>query len=151
MPDAITLLTQDHRSVDQLFEKYGSSPSPDIAKQICQELTIHAAIEESVLYPALADMDDGVSLNSEAVDEHAEMKKLIVKIQSLDYATDKVESIVKELQGDVQHHVKDEETEMFPKMKEALGAQVMNELGDKLAMVKETEVSVLAGLAPSDS
>ena len=121
--DAITLLKQDHRQVEQLFEAFeqGTSDKSEIASEVCRLLTIHAQIEEEIFYPAAReavtdDADD--DLLDEAEVEHDSAKVLIAQIEELGDSDDLFEAKVKVLGEYVRHHVKEEESALFPRVKE---------------------------------
>jgi hypothetical protein len=111
-PDAIKLLTQDHREVEALFEKFEKafrdSRKESLARQICTELKIHATIEEEIFYPALRGKIDDDDLD-EAVVEHDGAKVLINDIEAGEPDDDYYEAKVKVLQEEIEHHVREEE------------------------------------------
>jgi hemerythrin superfamily protein len=134
-PDAVALLKADHRAVEELFEKFESARRADqkakIVQEICNELTVHAAIEERDFYPAAQEvLKDEKDLVDEARVEHASLKWLIAQLEQETPDTELYEAKVMVLKEYVQHHVKEEEKEMFPKVKKteldlkALGAQL---------------------------
>jgi len=137
MPDVFALLSADHRTVEGLFQQYNSSKDPDLAQKICDELTIHSMLEEELVYPLLASKVDGAHrLADEARHEHAEAKQLISQIEAGLSSGDDVSAIVKELQQAVQHHVEEEESQIFPVMRDKLPTMT-NEMGDDVVSRKE--------------
>ena len=135
--DAIALLTEDHENVAQMFEQYEAlgdrahASKKKIATQICTELTKHAIAEEEIFYPAVrADGKDKEDLIDEATVEHGSAKELIAQILDMEPTEDLYDAKVKVLGELIEHHVKEEEEEMFPKAREAgldmglLGAQI---------------------------
>lgn len=138
--DAVALLKADHRKVEELFAEYESASRSEkksrIATQICEELTVHAEIEEKGFYPpARAALGDGADLVDEAAVEHASLKWLIAQIESEDPGNGLYDAKVKVLKEYVSHHVKEEETEMFPKLRKTDLDLV--ELGEELKMLKQ--------------
>ncbi len=119
MPDAFALLEQDHRTVESLFDQFEQSGDPDTALAICGELTIHALLEEELVYPLLASKV-AHDLADEARQEHDQAKGLITQIESGVGQGADVSALLRQLRQDVQHHVQEEETEVFPRMREAL-------------------------------
>ena len=124
--DAIALLTSDHREVKDLFEQYeklgdkAASKKKNIADEICTALTLHAMVEEEIFYPAVREAaKDTDDLMDEAEVEHASAKDLIAQIQEMDPEDDLYDAKVKVLGEQIEHHVKEEEKEMFPKAKKA--------------------------------
>ncbi|MGZ3182344.1 MAG: hemerythrin domain-containing protein [Telluria sp.] len=124
--DAIQLLTQDHREVEDMFEKYEALgeramvSKKKLAEQICQALVAHTAIEEEIFYPAVRDAGkEFEDVVDEAVVEHASAKDLIAQLQGMDADEELYDAKVKVLSEQIQHHVQEEEKEMFPKVKKA--------------------------------
>src|SRR3954467_6159083 len=104
MPDVIKLLEQDHREVEDLFAKAESTTGAakqQIVSRIASELTLHAEVEESIVYPAMreAGLDD---LIDEAEEEHQKVKDLVAQVESMDGSTGEVDHVLTELKGDVQ-------------------------------------------------
>ena len=132
--EATALLRADHKAVSMLFEQYESARSPTKKKalvaQICTELTVHAQIEEEIFYPQVKAALKDKELIPEATVEHATLKDLIAQLEDGDIDDEMYDAKVKVLSEYVKHHVKEEQTEMFPKAKEskldmyALGAQL---------------------------
>jgi hemerythrin superfamily protein len=138
--DAVALLTADHREVKDLFDEYEELAERDaeagerkeLAEEICRMLEVHAVIEEEIFYPsarqALPEEDD---LLDEAEVEHGSAKDLIAQIRSMQPDQDLYDAKVKVLGEYVQHHVEEEETEMFPKCRRS--EMDLRELGARLA------------------
>ncbi len=136
MSDAIRMLEVDHRKVESLFDRCKSSPDAKVVEQICNELTIHAAIEEQVIYPLLDELPGGTEMQQEAQQEHQQVKEAIAQIQSAGYDPDQVGPALQQLIEDVTHHVEEEESEVFPKMREALGEERLMDVGQQAASAK---------------
>jgi hemerythrin superfamily protein len=123
--DACDLLDADHRAVKRMFKEYeelsgskargAAQKKMDLARQICHELTVHAQIEEEILYPALREAFKETDLVAEAEVEHQSAKDLIAQIESMPEADEMFDAKVKVLGEYVDHHVKEERNEMFPK------------------------------------
>lgn len=141
--DAITLLTQDHKEVKALFEKFDAlsdrskSSKKKIADEVCQALTVHAQLEEEIFYPAVRGVIKDADLMDEAVVEHASAKELIAQIEDMDPGDDLYDAKVKVLSEQIEHHVKEEESEMFPKVRKTKLDLV--ELGTKM-FVRKSEL-----------
>jgi hemerythrin superfamily protein len=127
-PDAIDLLIADHREVKSLFQAYDKLVKADgdvgekqaIALQICVMLTAHATAEEELFYPAARDvLGDDEDLVDEADVEHASAKELIAQIEASSPDDDHYDAKVKVLGEYIDHHVKEEEGEMFPKVRKS--------------------------------
>ncbi len=141
--DAIKLLTDDHKQVKALFKSYdklveGDGADEDkqaLAEQICTMLTVHATAEEEIFYPAArAVLGKDQDLIDEADVEHATAKDLIAQIQTSSPDA-QYDAKVKVLGEYIDHHVKEEEGEMFPKVKKA-GLDTAA-LGEEIATRKE--------------
>ena len=145
--DAIALLKADHKAVSELFKAYEKAEDDrarkiELATEICTELTIHAAIEEEIFYPqarqALGDDEDGAALLDEAEVEHGSLKVLIAQIEeALDGAgpDEKTDAKVTVLKEYVEHHVKEEEKQLFPKLRKS--DMDLAEAGEELRERKE--------------
>ena len=141
--DAIALLKSDHAEVHECFEDYKqlveSDASADdrqaLAEQICMLLTTHATIEEEIFYPAAREAEVEDDLLDEAEVEHASAKDLIAQIRSMTPDEELYDAKVTVLGEYIDHHVQEEEGEMFPKCKKA--GMDLEGLGEELAQRKE--------------
>ena len=149
--DAISLLTQDHREVSKLFDAFEreESDKAETATRVCRMLTVHAMIEEEIFYPAAREAlaDEGDDLLDEAEVEHASAKELIAQIEAEGQDGDLFEAKVKVLGEYVRHHVKEEESELFPKVKAA--ELDLNALGKELENRKTALLSEFDGSKPT--
>ena len=139
--DAIALLKQDHRTVEELFAQFekasGEGRKQKLAEQICLELSVHAAIEEEIFYPACEGKIEE-DLLQEAYVEHDGAKVLIAEIQAGDGQNDEFfDAKVKVLQEQIEHHVEEEEKRMEGMFSQARKAGLdMDALGQQLAQRK---------------
>ncbi|HEY0491806.1 MAG TPA: hemerythrin domain-containing protein [Telluria sp.] len=124
--DAIALLTEDHEKVKAMFEQYeglgdrAHATKQKLAMQICTELTRHAMAEEEIFYPAVREASkENEDLVDEATVEHAAAKDLIEQIMSMDSTDELFDAKVKVLSEQIEHHVEEEEGDMFPKARKA--------------------------------
>jgi hemerythrin superfamily protein len=112
-PDAISLLKADHRQVEKWFSQFekarDSSRKEKLARQICDALKVHTAIEEEIFYPAFLEATKDKEIHHEAEVEHAGAKKLIAEIASSNARDDYYEAKVTVLSEMIKHHVKEEE------------------------------------------
>ena len=142
-PDAIKLLKADHAEVAEMFEKYENgrltaSAKEKLAQKICIALTIHAQIEEEIFYPAAREVEtrESESMLDEAEVEHGSVKELVADIEGGSREEDELfDARVKVLSEYVKHHVKEEEGELFPKIKKT--KLDLEEVGARLAARKE--------------
>jgi hemerythrin superfamily protein len=126
--DAIQLLTADHKEVKAMFKEFESlkekgdadDEKADLVQRICTALTIHATVEEEIFYPAVREAIDDEDLMDEADVEHASAKHLIAQLQEASPRDDHYDAKVTVLGELIDHHVKEEEGEMFPKAKKAI-------------------------------
>jgi hemerythrin superfamily protein len=143
--DAITLLKTDHLAVKKLFESEKKLTRTDgkkkeaIFNQIKVALTVHATIEEEIFYPAVksARSEQAKDEAREGYEEHKQIKSLLAQIAAITSADETYDMKIKVLMEDVEHHVKDEETEMFPDAKKFLGEKRLMELGAELEARKQ--------------
>jgi hemerythrin superfamily protein len=139
--NAIRLLEKDHRKVESLFDRYrtASDGKREIVGDITRELSIHMVAEEKEFYPIIRKaIPEGESLVEEAVKEHQEAKGLLAELAKLDLGTFDMDAKVATLRRAIEHHVKDEEEEIFPKVAKALGTKRVDELGSRIERAKKT-------------
>ena len=139
--DAITLLRDDHRKVEDLFERFekatGDGRKQKLALEICKELTIHTILEEEIFYPAIEGKVDE-DLLKESFVEHDAAKVMIAEIEGGEPSDEFYDAKVKVLKEEIEHHVEEEE-----KPKEGLFAQTreadvdLKELGERIKMRKQ--------------
>jgi len=140
--EAISQLTADHARVKKMFKQYDrlakaeadDSEKQELASMICAELTAHATAEEEIFYPAARDAIDEPDLVDEADVEHASAKDLIAQIEASSPSDDHYDAKVKVLGEYIDHHVQEEEGEMFPKVRRAKIDRVT--LGEEIAQRK---------------
>jgi iron-sulfur cluster repair protein YtfE (RIC family) len=149
--DAIELLQEDHREVEALFNEYEQlgddvDAKESLAAEICEKLTVHAQIEEEIFYPAARQaLGEETEVVDEAEEEHADAKQLIAEIEEMSPEDDDYDAKVKSLSEAIAHHVEEEESEMFPNLRqsgletEALGEQMSErkyEIIDELGLAE---------------
>ena len=138
--DAIALLKADHRSVEELFEKFekasGDGRKQTLAEEICLELSVHAQIEEEIFYPACEGKVDE-DLLKESYVEHDGAKVLIAEIMNGGASDEFYDAKVKVLQEEIEHHVEEEERRMEGLFAQARKAGLdIDALGQQLATRK---------------
>lgn len=149
--DAIGVLKDDHRMVEELMDRFESSEDPaerlELAQEICQSLTIHAHVEEALFYPALREAGMDRELLDEAVVEHQTVKQLIEEIDGARADAELFDARVRVLGEYVKHHVEEEETEIMPEAR-SLGID-LDSLGEEILALKtklEAKVTELASV-----
>lgn len=137
--DAITILTEDHKKVKKMFVDFAKLMKSEdkelekgtLVQQICVELMVHTQIEEEIFYPAVRAAIDDHDLMDEADVEHAGAKDLIAQLVGMEPGDDHFDAKVTVLGENIEHHVQEEQDEMFPKARQAkldlaaLGAQML--------------------------
>lgn len=151
--DAIELLTADHDDVKVLFADYEELASDggsaeeraQLARQICDALIAHSTAEEEIFYPAAREAIDQPELLDQAEAEHSNANALIAQIQRMDASDSEYDAVVMQLQEAIDHHVHEEENEIFPRVQES--GMELQALGEQIAQRKE---EVLAELDPAN-
>jgi hemerythrin superfamily protein len=143
LPDAIVLLMNDHKTVEKLFkqfEKLGEGAKVTkrtVVDEIIKELSTHAAIEEQHFYPAIRakapDVSDEVL---EGLEEHHVVKWTLSELKDMSPQAERFDAKVTVLIEMVRHHVEEEEGDMFPKVREAIGRKDLQELGATMEKAK---------------
>ena len=166
--DAIAVLTADQKTVKALFKQFEQLKEQEdadeqkarLVQQICNELTVHAQVEEELFYPAVRDAIDDDDLMDEADIEHASAKELIAQLEELAPGDDHYDARVTVLGEYIDHHVKEEEGEMFEKARKAdvdtaaLGEQIVErkeELKADLGVAEDDEAAALPRSASKKS
>jgi hypothetical protein len=153
-PDACTLLDADHRNVKKLFKEFEplaeskakTAPAKrrQLADQICLELTVYAQIEEEIFYPALRDAIKAEDLLDEAEVEHASAKDLISQIENATDVDDMFDAKVTVLGEYIDHHVKEERSDIFTKARAAKKLDLIA-MRDQLQMRKKELMEEMTG------
>lgn len=143
--DAITLLKEDHRNVERLFKRFEKAGDRAFAEKrkivdkIIEELSVHAVIEEQVFYPATRETVPGVEdVVLESLEEHHIVEWVLSEVEHLSSEDERFVAKVTVLMENVRHHVKEEESEYFPKVRDELGRSALAELGDAMEAAKKT-------------
>lgn len=153
--DAIVLLKNDHKTVEKLFKQFekaankGGATKADLkakaalVAEVVQELTTHTFIEETIFYPAAREAapDTGDHV-LESIEEHHVVVWMLSELGGLDPASEVYDAKMRVLMENVRHHVEEEERDWFPKVREAMGRKVLQQLGEQMAAAKKD--------APSD-
>jgi hemerythrin superfamily protein len=155
--DVIVLLKQDHAKVKKLFSQFDKlakqqeiEAKVNIANQICAELIAHTLAEEEIFYPAAREATHADDMLNEANVEHDSAKDLIAQIQSMDPADEMYDAKVTVLGEYIEHHVEEEEGEMFPKVREAKAREAkVLDLKEMGAMLNARKQELMAQLCPA--
>ncbi len=147
--DAITLLKNDHKTVERLFKQFEKAEKADddktkaeVVDKIIAELSVHAAIEEQVFYPAIREaVPDTEDTVLEGLEEHHIVKWTLSELEGMTPDHERFDAKVTVLIESVRHHVEEEEGELFPEVRQALGRKRLAEIGERLEKAKETAPS----------
>ncbi|HLL16393.1 MAG TPA: hemerythrin domain-containing protein [Pyrinomonadaceae bacterium] len=146
--DAFELLKNDHAKVSSLFDRI--EPATDattrqqLFAQLKQELDVHAHIEETILYPALKQIAETRDITEEGYEEHQEVKDLLAELEATPADSEEWSDMILELRENVEHHVEEEEGEMFTKAREVLSEQQINEIGARMSAEKQQQQKAAA-------
>jgi hemerythrin-like domain-containing protein len=138
--DAITMLKADHQRVRDLFSQYEATNNQatkrTLAAQVFMELETHAQLEENIFYPAVNEgTDEGPDLVKDSVQDHETVHQLIQELQGIQQDTDEFDAKFHELIRNVEHHVEEEESEMFPLAEQEL-AEDLDEMSEEMQEMK---------------
>ncbi len=155
--DALTLLKADHEAVETKFAKFEAlgpralKSKAAVVADVIEALSVHAAIEEQVLYPAVRDRlvdEEGQVL--EALEAHHVVKWTLSELDGMNPDHERFDAKFSVLIENVRHHVKEEESELFPQIREAFTRAELTDLGDALMEAKETAPTKPRPLSPDE-
>ena len=141
--DAIVLLKEDHKEVKRLFrdfEKAGDDTDRkgELVKQIIEQLTVHTYLENEVMYPEvrrlLPDLEDDVL---ESYEEHHVADVLCAELSAMQPSDERFDAKTTVLIENVEHHIEEEESEWFPKVREGLGRNQLTEIGERMIAMRD--------------
>ena len=147
--DAITMLKTDHDKVKRLLTELESTTERGVKTReelfatIKGELTIHETIEEEIFYPALMEMAKTRDITLESYEEHHVVDLLMAELENLDVADEHWGAKAKVMQENVEHHMEEEEGEMFTKTRQVFDEAELRELGERMAARKESAAKEL--------
>lgn len=141
--DAFELLKTDHAKVSSIFKQIEATTDTPTRKQLFtqvkQELDVHTHIEETILYPVLKQAAETREITEEAYEEHQEAKDLLAELSATPVDSEEWGDLIVELKEAIEHHVEEEENEMFPKARTVLSEQQINDLGTRLEAEKQQQ------------
>lgn len=146
--NVLELLRFDHQSVNKIFGSIMLTSSADKAKReelfgaLKDALIKHAHAEEKVFYPPLREKQQSHDIIEEGIHEHHSVEDQIQKMASIPADSDDWIDAIQHLKESVQHHVKEEETEIFPKAEQLLGRERLDQMGDQIEQAKAQEGNV---------
>jgi hemerythrin superfamily protein len=145
--NALELLEQDHRQVEEWFDEYDEladdeDRKAELAEKLCSALKVHAQIEEEIFYPQAREATKEKDLLDDAVVEHATVKNLIREIEAMEVGEDLYDAKIRVLGEMVKQHIKEEEEELFPEVDSA--KMDLDAIGKELAERKDELMSEMA-------
>ena len=149
--NAFTLLKNDHEKAAGILEKIDETTEratkgrEDLFTQLKNELDVHTRIEEEILYPALEEYEETRAISLEAYEEHALVKQLLEELASAPKDDEQWTAKFSVLKENIEHHVEEEEGEMFKKARKVLSEDEIEKLGERLQESKEVQKSAKAG------
>ncbi len=148
--DAFELLKEDHKKVSGIFEKLeptterGVKTREELFAQLKQELDVHAQIEETILYPVLKESKETEDITLEAYEEHHVVKQLLAELEELPKDDESWGAKLTVLKENVEHHVEEEEGEMFKDARKVFSQEQIEEMGAKLEAAKQEQLKAQA-------
>ncbi len=148
--DAFELLKQDHKTVSGLFKQLdetterGVKTREELFTKLKTELDIHALIEETMLYPKLKEAEKTHDITLEAIEEHKVVKRLLAELATLPKDREEWGAKLTVLKENVEHHVEEEEDEMFPDGRKVLSQEQLDELGTRMEAAKQEQKKKMA-------
>src|SRR5678809_358357 len=149
--NAFTLLKDDHEKVAGILEKIDGTTEratkgrEELFTQLKKELDVHTRIEEEILYPALEEYEETRAISLEAYEEHALVKQLLEELASARKDDEQWTAKFTVLKENIEHHVEEEEGEMFQKARKVLSEDEIKDLGTRLEQAKQVQRSATAG------
>lgn len=141
--DVIMELTSDHQEVEELFANIEELPAGErqrkvYADQVTMELVRHSVAEEEYLYPAVRKhIADGDALADRELEDHAEAERTMKDMEGCEADDPQFDMLVGKLMTEIRAHIVDEENNLFPRLREACSAEMLNDLGDKVRKAKK--------------
>lgn len=149
--NAFELLKKDHKKVSELFKQLEDTTEravktrEELFGKLKQELDIHARIEETIFYPAIKEAEETREITLEAIEEHNVVKRLLSELESMPVSDERWTAKLTVLKENVEHHVEEEEEEMFKDAQKVLSNEQVNELGARMESAKQEQKGATSG------
>ncbi|HEY0321926.1 MAG TPA: hemerythrin domain-containing protein [Pyrinomonadaceae bacterium] len=149
--NAFELLKKDHKKVSELFKQLDETTEravktrEELFGKLKQELDIHARIEEQIFYPAIKDAEETHEITLEAYEEHNVVKRLLAELASMPVDDERWTAKLTVLKENVEHHVEEEEGEMFKDAQKVLTPEQVEELGARMESAKQEQKTATSG------
>lgn len=153
--DVVEELKTDHREVEELFGRIEQLPSGHVQRKeyadlVTIELVRHSVAEEAYLYPAVREhVRDGDALAERELEDHAEAERTMKDLERCEADDPEFDRLIAQLMTQIRQHVRDEESNLFPRLSEACSVEMLEELGEKVRMAKKTAPTRPHPAAPS--
>lgn len=137
--NALELLKQDHQEASSLMDQLESGDEKSmmaVFNRLKQALTLHTKMEETLLYPALQNNEQTADVVSESYEEHQTVDEILSEMAGLAPSNGDFSIKLAELRENIEHHVEEEENEMFPKAERILGQHRLEEMGNQMQQMK---------------
>lgn len=145
--NAFELLKKDHEKVSGLFKQLEETTEravktrEELFAKLKEELDIHARIEETIFYPAIKEAKETHEITLEAIEEHNVVRQLLGELESLSVSDETWTAKLTVLKENVEHHVEEEEGEMFKDARKVLSTEEVEELGARMESAKQEQKS----------
>ncbi|GAB4195705.1 MAG: hypothetical protein Fur006_42450 [Coleofasciculaceae cyanobacterium] len=140
--DIFELIKTDHRKVEEIFSAIESTKTSKTLdkhfNQLYKELSLHAQVEELTFYPTIRNHEGTEELLEEAEEEHTEVKVMLEQMKSMDSSSKEFKEKLSQLKEAVQHHVQEEEEEVFPQIRQMMSTEELKQLASEFQEVKST-------------
>lgn len=140
--DVIEVLTHDHHEVEEMFVELEATTDPDarrkLADRVIIELVRHSVAEEQYVYPAAREfLPDGDDLVDHEIEEHSEAEQTMKDLESLDAEDPRFDRLLAQLMEEIRHHIRDEEQDLFPRLRDTLSSEQLGKLGAQVEKAKK--------------
>jgi iron-sulfur cluster repair protein YtfE (RIC family) len=141
--NAFELLKEDHARVSAIFEKLEPTTEralktrEELFTKLKNELDVHTQIEEQIVYPVLKEEEETRDITLEGIEEHNIVKTLLQEMEAMPVDSEEWTAKLTVLKESVEHHVEEEEGEMFPKARKALSKEKIEEMGTRIEAAKK--------------
>jgi hypothetical protein len=145
--NAFDILKEDHKKVSDLFEKLEPTTEraiktrEELFAKLKTELDVHAHIEETILYPVLKEVEETRDIALEAIEEHRLVKVLLTELEQMPKDTEQWTAKLTVLKENVEHHVEEEEGEMFKQARSALSKEQIEQLTTRIQAEKKKQMA----------
>ncbi|HEX8174990.1 MAG TPA: hemerythrin domain-containing protein [Pyrinomonadaceae bacterium] len=149
--NAFELLKKDHQKVSEMFKQLEETTEravktrEELFGKLKQELDIHARIEETIFYPAIKEAEETHEITLEAIEEHNVVKRLLSELDSMPVDDERWTAKLTVLKENVEHHVEEEEGEMFKDARKVLSTEQVEELGTRMETAKQEQKGAASG------